>query len=97
MTVADFLDEADLELATLRQVLDTAQHALDVAERTQRAGHRIRRIARKVVVATLVALVGAGVVYAVRTVLTRREDRLPGTTGPVEVPSVPATPTTPER
>ena len=77
MTVAEFLDEANVELATLQQVLDTAQHALDVAERTQRAGRRVRRLLRRIVLAVAVGLVGAGVVYAVRASLARRSSEPP--------------------
>jgi len=84
MTVAEFLDEADLELTTLRHVLDTAQHALDVADRTQRTSRRIRRLVRRLVVVALVGLVGAGVAYGVRALRDRR-----GTAADVTAPSDP--------
>jgi hypothetical protein len=77
MTVAEFLDEANVELATLQHVLDTAQHALDVADRTQRAGRRVRRAVRKLAVLALVGLVGVGIVYGVKALLDRRRASAP--------------------
>ena len=72
MTVADFLDEAHVDLATMQQVLDTAQRALDVAERAERTGRRARSLLRRIVVVVAAGLVGAGAVYVVRSVLARR-------------------------
>ena len=77
MTVSEFLDEAHVDLATMQQVLDTAQHALDVADRAERVGRRVRRFVRRIVLVAAVALVGAGVVYAVRAVLARRRTTPP--------------------
>jgi predicted phosphoribosyltransferase len=84
MTVADFLDEAHVDLATMQQVLDTAQRALDVAERAEQAGRRARRLIRRIVLVVAVGLVGAGAVYAVTAVLADRR-----ATPPVASPAGP--------
>ncbi len=72
MSVADVLAEADADLATMRSVLDTAQHAIDVAERTQRTGARIASRLRTLVVVAALGAVTLGVALAVRAVLARR-------------------------
>ena len=77
MTVTEFLDEANVDLAAMQQVLDTAQRAVDMADRTQRVGARIRRLVRRIAVAVVLGLVGAGAVYAVRAVLARRRATAP--------------------
>jgi len=77
MTVAEFLDEADLELAAVQRALDTAQRALDTAQRTHRVGRTIRRLVRRVLVVAAVALLGAAVVYVLRAWLGRGGPDLP--------------------
>lgn len=72
MSVAEVLAEADADLATLRSVLDTAQHAIDVAERTQRTGSRIASRLRSVVVVAALGGAVLGVALVVRAVVARR-------------------------
>jgi len=84
MTVTEFLDEANVDLATMQQVLDTAQHAVDIADRTQRAGRRVRRFVRGIVIAVAIGLIGAAAAYAVKAVLARR-----GATAPSVSPARP--------
>ena len=77
MTVTEFLDEANVDLAAMQQVLDTAQHALEMADRAQRGGRRVRRLVRRVAIAVTVGLIGAATVYAVKSVLARRSATAP--------------------
>ena len=77
MTIAEFLDEADLDLAALQHGLDTAQRALDMAVTTQRAATRVRGFARRLVVVVAVSLIGAGVAYGLLAILRRRSAREP--------------------
>ena len=84
MTVTEFLDEANVDLAAMQQVLDTAQHALDMADRTQRVGRRVRRFVRRIAIAVAIGLIGAAAAYAVKAVLARRS-----ATAPAESPAGP--------
>jgi hypothetical protein len=89
MSVADVLAEADADLATVRSVVDAAQHALDVAERTQRTGARLASRWRTLVVVAALGAVTLGVALAIRAVLARRSAAsLP----PVGSPDGPPTP-----
>ncbi len=72
MSIADVLAEADADLATVRSVVDAAQHALDVAERTQRHGARLAARLRTLVVVAALGATTLGVALAVRAVLGRR-------------------------
>ena len=84
MTVTEFLDEANVDLAAMQQVLDTARPAVDMADRTQRFGVRVRRFVRRMAVAVALGLVGAATVYAFRAVLAGRRATAPAVspTGP---------------
>jgi hypothetical protein len=72
MSVAEALAGADADLATVRSVLDTAQHALDVAGRTHRTGARVASRWRSVALVVLLGASALGAALAVRAVLARR-------------------------
>lgn len=86
MSVAGVIAEADADLAAVRSVLDSAQQALDVVERTQRTGARLATRVRTVAVVVAIGTATLGVALAVRAVLARRAEMA---RGPVEPPAAP--------
>ena len=77
MTVTEFLDEANVDLAAMQQVLDTAQHASTWRTGPSRPADGSGASSAGSPSLVAVGLVGAAAVYAVKALLDRRASPAP--------------------
>lgn len=71
------IDEASDDLATVESVVSSARHVLDVAQGTERFGHRIFSVVKRVIVVVAIASVGACVGYGAKVFLDRQRAASP--------------------
>jgi len=77
MRLARMIDGASDDLAMVESVVGSARHVLDVAQETERLGHRIVSVAKRVLVVAVIASVGACVGYGVKVFLDRQRAAAP--------------------